>query len=61
MRQVFNHMASKIDNIQGVLKLIPSSELSRGYPVDQVKMFKKKSCHFEKNIKVANIYSKVSD
>jgi hypothetical protein len=34
---------------------------SRRHPVDQVKMFKKNCCHFEKNIKVANIYSKVPD
>jgi hypothetical protein len=39
----------------------PSSGLSRGHPVDQVKMFKKNCCHFEKNIKVANICSKVPD
>jgi hypothetical protein len=40
---------------------IPTSGLSRGHPVDQVKMFKKNFCHFEKNIKVANICSKVPD
>jgi hypothetical protein len=40
---------------------IPSSGLSRGHPVDQVKMFKKNRCHFEKNIRVANICSKVPD
>jgi hypothetical protein len=39
---------------------IPSSGLSRGHPVDQVKMLKK-IAHFEKNIKVANICSKVPD
>jgi hypothetical protein len=27
---------------------IPSSGLSRGHPIDQVKMFKKNCCHFEK-------------
>jgi hypothetical protein len=37
---------------------IPSSGLSRGHPVDQVKMLKKNCCHFEKNIKVANIGQK---
>jgi hypothetical protein len=40
---------------------ISSSGLSRGHPVDHVKMFKKNCCHFEKNIKVANICSKVPD
>jgi hypothetical protein len=40
---------------------IPSSGISSGHPVDQVKMFKKNCCHFEKNIKVANICLKVPD
>jgi hypothetical protein len=39
---------------------IPSSGLSRRHPVYQVKMLKK-IAHFEKNIKVANICSKVFD
>jgi hypothetical protein len=33
---------------------IPSSGLSRGHPVDQVKMKKKKIAVTEKNIKIAN-------
>jgi hypothetical protein len=40
---------------------IPSSGLSRGHPVDQLKMLKKNCCHFEKNIKVGNISSEVPD